>query len=308
LEVAGSGDRVTVGLTLLERFPAHPILSDPRQTLRHSRHVHPYAYGRQDSPLAIAHRGGAGLAPENTLAAFGRSYALGVRYMETDVRLTADGTLVAFHDASLRRVTGRRRSVAHTRLAELRDLRVMGTELIPTLAECLEAFPDALFSIDVKERAAIEPLARLLVSQGATQRVCVAGSWDSWLTSLGDLAGSELTVALGWRSLVSTLSRLHMGRTPRMPYPEGTFAHVPLRLGKVAIYADHLAERAHAIGVRVIVWTVNDAPTMQRLLNAGVDGIITDRPDILREVMIARGQWQPPESYDASVTVSDLVS
>jgi glycerophosphoryl diester phosphodiesterase len=269
--------------------------------------VHPRAYGRQASPLAIAHRGGAGLAPENTLAAFRLSHALGVRYLETDVRLTADGALVAFHDSSLRRVTGRRRSVGRTDLAALRGLRVMGTESIPTLAELLAAFPDALFSIDVKERAAIEPLARLLVSQRATARVCVAGSWDSWLASLGDLAGTELTVALGWRSLVSTLSRLHLGRSAQ-PYPDGTFAHVPLRLGRVAIYADHLVERAHAIGVRVIVWTVNDAPTMQRLLDAGVDGIITDRPDILREVMIARGQWQPPESYDASVTVSDLVS
>ncbi|MDP9091890.1 MAG: glycerophosphodiester phosphodiesterase [Actinomycetota bacterium] len=269
--------------------------------------MYPRVYGHQSLPLAIAHRGGAGLAPENTLAAFRLSYALGVRYMETDVRLSADGALVAFHDSSLRRVTGRRRSVARTDLADLRGFSVMGTQPIPTLAEVLVAFPDAFFSIDVKERAAIAPLARLLLSHRATARVCVAGSWDSWLASLGDLAGTELTAALGWRSLVSTLSRLRLGRSPQ-PQPPGTFAHVPLRLGRIAIYADHLLERAHAIGVRVIVWTVNDAPTMQRLLDAGVDGIITDRPDILREVMIARRQWPPPESYDASMTVSDLVS
>ncbi|MDP9118348.1 MAG: glycerophosphodiester phosphodiesterase [Actinomycetota bacterium] len=268
----------------------------------------PSLYGRHDGPLAIAHRGGAGLAAENTLVAFARSYALGVRYLETDVRLTADGQLVAFHDATLRRVTGHRGRVAHLDFAALRQLRVHGTELIPSLAEVLDAFPDTRLSIDVKERAAIAPLARLLVARGASRRVCVAGSWDSWLAELGDLAGSELTVALGWRSLFKVLSRLHVGRVPRATFAHGTFAHVPLRLGRVAIFADDLVERAHAIGVRIVVWTVNDAGTMHRLLDTGVDGIITDHPDVLREVMIARGQWQPPESYDASVTASDLVS
>ena len=270
--------------------------------------VQPFAYGRDDGPLAIAHRGGAGLAPENTLVAFGRSYALGVRYLETDVRLTADGELIAFHDASLRRVTGRRRAVNRTDLAAIRELRVFGAEPIPTLSEVLLAFPDGRFSIDVKERAAIEPLAHLLIASGAANRVCVAGSWDSCLASVGELAGVELTVALGWRSLAATVSRLHMGRLPRTPYPAGTFAHVPLRLGKVAIFADDLVDRARSIGVRLIVWTVDDPSTMHRLLDAGVDGIITDRPDVLREVLIARGQWQPPESYDASLPVSDLAS
>lgn len=261
----------------------------------HSRGVHA-SYGRHDGPLAIAHRGGAGLAPENTLAAFERSYALGVRYLETDVRITADGELVAFHDASLRRVTGRYRDVARTKLATLRQLRVCGTEPIPTLGEVLAAFPDACFTIDVKERAAIAPLAELLIASGASPRVCVAGSWDSWLAALGERVGPELTIALGWRSLAATLSRLHLDRA-RPPAREGNaFAHVPLRLGRFAIYADHLVERARAMGIRIVVWTVNDAPTMHRLLDAGVAGIITDRPDLLREVMIARDQWPHPSA------------
>ena len=254
------------------------------------------AYGRQDGPLAIAHRGGAGLAPENTLAAFERSYALGVRYLETDVRITADGELVAFHDASLRRVTGRHRDVDRIKLAALRGLRVYDREPIPTLAEVLAAFPDACLTIDVKERSAIGPLADLLIATGSSARVCVAGSWDSWLAALGARVGPELTIALGWRSLVATLSRLHLGRGQSPTQPGGRFAHVPLRLGRIAIYADHLVERANDIGIRIIVWTVNDPATMHRLLDAGVDGIITDRPDLLREVMIARGQWQQPSA------------
>jgi glycerophosphoryl diester phosphodiesterase len=258
----------------------------------HSQDVQ-VAYGRHDGPLAIAHRGGAGLAPENTLAAFDLSYALGVRYLETDVRITADGELVAFHDASLRRVTGRHRDVARTKLSTIRGLRVNGAEQIPTLAEVLDRLPHACLTVDVKERAAIAPLADLLIKSGASRRVCVAGSWDSWLAALGNRVGPELTIALGWRSLAATLSRLRLGRPSATPYHAGTFAHVPLRIGKVAIYADHLADRAHAIGVRIIVWTVNDPSTMHRLLDAGVDGIITDRPDLLREVMIARDQWHP---------------
>ncbi len=224
------------------------------------------------------------------MAAFERSYALGIRYLETDVRITADGELIAFHDATLTRVTGRRGKVERTDLATIRELLVAEREPIPTLGDALDAFPDACFTIDVKDRAAVAPLARVIREHGAAHRVCVAGSWDSWLASLGADAGPDLTVALGWRSLAVALSRLHLRRTPG-GHPHGTFAHVPLRLGRVAIFADHLAERAHQVGLRLIVWTVNDQPTMNRLLDAGVHGIITDRPDLLREVLIARDEW-----------------
>lgn len=252
------------------------------------------SYGTPSGPLAVAHRGGAGLAPENTLEAFSRSYALGLRYLETDVRVTADGELVAFHDADLRRVGGRRGAVGDLTLAQLRGVRVLGRGGVPTLREVLDAFPHARLAVDLKDRAAIVPLARLLRETGAAHRVCVAGSWDSWLGTVAALTGPDLTVAMGWRSLVATLTRLRCGMTPPPRGRGGAFAHVPYRLGRMAIFHDSLAERAHAVGVRVLVWTVDDPVTMHRLLDAGVDGIITDRPDVLREVLIARDQWQPP--------------
>jgi glycerophosphoryl diester phosphodiesterase len=245
-------------------------------------------YGTGRGPLAVAHRGGAGLAAENTLDAFARSYALGVRYLETDVRLTADGVCLAFHDATLQRVLGQPGAV---RATPSRYLRSHG---IPTIAEALHAFPDACFTIDVKDEAAIGPLARVLHETGAAHRVCAAGAWDGWLARLREEVGPELTTALGWRALATLLASAPAGVIPPWWHEPGRFAHVPVRLAN--LLSRRLLTRAHTLGVRVIVWTVNEPSRMHRLLDTGVDGIITDRPDVLREVLIARDQWTAPGS------------
>jgi glycerophosphoryl diester phosphodiesterase len=240
-------------------------------------------YGTGRGPLAVAHRGGAGLAAENTLDAFGRAYALGVRYLETDVRVSADGVCLAFHDATLDRVLGRPGAVRTTPSAYLRHRGV------PTIAEALEAFPDACFTIDVKDEVAITPLARTLIQAGAAYRVCAAGAWDGWLARLRDEVGPELTTALGWRSLATLVATAPTKVIPPWWHDPGRFAHVPVRLMNQRLLA-----RAHALGVRVVTWTVNDPRRMQQLLDAGVDGIITDRPDLLRDVLIGRNQWTAP--------------
>jgi len=245
-------------------------------------------YGAGHTPLAIAHRGGAGLAPENTLDAFARSYALGVRYLETDVRMSADGVCLAFHDATLDRVLGRPGTVRTTMSTELRG--------IPTMAEVLHAFPDAYFTIDVKDEVAIAPLAKTLIEADAAHRVCAAGAWDGWLARLRHQVGPELTTALGWRALATLLASAPTRVIPPWWHEPGRFAHVPERLA--SLLTGRLLTRAHALGVRVIVWTVNEPARMHRLLDAGVDGIISDRPDLLRDVLISRDQWTPPESED----------
>lgn len=255
-------------------------------------------YGAQDAPLAIAHRGGAGLAPENTLAAFEMASALGFRYLETDVRLTRDGHLVCFHDATLDRAADARGRVVHHRLAELRAMRV-GGEPIPTLADALDEFPDAKFTVDLKEEAAIEPLARLLGHKPYAERVCVAGAWDGWLARLRHMA-PDVKTALGWRSLTALIWCSRTGTRPSPRIATAPFAHVPITLGSVPIFVERFARHAHSIGVRVIVWTVDDPVRMHRLLDMGVDGIITDRPDVLREVLIAREAWAPMEDERTS--------
>lgn len=242
------------------------------------------SYGSTPGPLAIAHRGGAGLAAENTLDAFARSYALGLRYLETDARVTADGVCVAFHDGSLRRLRRRPDLVRETSSHELGA---------PALADLLRTFPDAYFAIDVKDAEALVPLARAIRVAGATHRVCAAGAWDGWLAKLRAELGPALTTALGWRALATLVASAPAKIIPPWWHEPAQFAHVPARLVSRRTIAG-----AHMLGVRVVVWTVNDLRHMHQLLDLGVDGIITDRPDLLREVLIARDQWTAPESED----------
>jgi glycerophosphoryl diester phosphodiesterase len=105
--------------------------------------------------------------------------------------------------------------------------------------------------------------------------------------------GPSLATALGWRALATLLASVPAKIVPPWWHEPARFAHVPVRLVSRRTIA-----RAHTLGVRVVVWTVNDPPSMHHLLDAGVDGIITDRPDVLREVLIARNQWAAPESGD----------
>ncbi len=248
-------------------------------------------YAAHPGPLAIAHRGGAGLAPENTMAAFERSTALGFRYLETDVRLTRDGKLACFHDETLDRVTSASGPVSRWTMSELRRLRV-GGEPVVSLSEVLEAFPDARLSVDLKEQAAIPPLARLLARRRDGERVCVAGAWDGWLRRVRELAPHTHT-ALGWRSLSMLVSCARTGMRPPAWVRSAEFAHVPVSLGRLPVFVDRLVDVAHGHGIRVIVWTVDDPGQMERLLDAGVGGIITDRPDLLRETCVGRGTWSP---------------
>lgn len=250
-------------------------------------------YGEEHGPLAIAHRGGLALGPENTLATFARATALGVRYLETDVQTTRDGALVCFHDASLARVTGVEGTVAEHTVQSLRRLRVEGREPIPTLAEAMGSFPDTRFAIDLKDDASGVALVSLL-SQNPTwaRRICIAGAWSNRLLRV-QRAVPDVTTALGWRALTTLIAASRSYARPPARVASGTFAHVPLRLGRVPIYAERIVRRAHALDIRVAVWTVNEQSTMHRLLDAGVDAVITDHPDLLREVLIARGEWAP---------------
>jgi len=246
--------------------------------------------------LALAHRGGAHYPPnrgrENTLHAFHEAVALGYSYLETDVHATRDGVLLAFHDDRVDRVTDAIGHLGDLSYAQVQEVRVNGVDPVPTLAELLEAFPDARFSVDAKSDAAVEPLAEVIAEHEAYERVCV-GSFDTRRVH-------RLRRRLG-RPVASFASPVGIGLNRFAPWltqalnSDAAALSVPLtwRLAgrRCQVLTPRLVRTAHRAGKAVLVWTVDDATVMESLIDAGVDGIFTDRPERLRAVLTGRGLW-----------------
>ena len=255
------------------------------------------ASGYLDSPrpLAFAHRGGAyhpdieGL--ENTLAAFTHAVDLGYTYLETDVHVTSDGVLLAFHDTVLDRVTDRTGNIADSTYAEVQRAVIGGSEPVPTLALLVDAFPGARFNIDLKSDGAVEALAAFIEERHAWDRVLI-GSFSG--RRMGAFRrrtrGRVATSAHPLEVVAFVLSP--SGRLARwLTRGRPVALQVPHKRGPFTVASRGLVRRAHAAGVQVHVWTIDDPIEMNCLLDRGVDGIMTDRTDILRDVLRARGQW-----------------
>lgn len=244
---------------------------------------HPYLDSA--GPIALAHRGGARDAPENTMRAFRRAVELGYRYLETDVQLTADGVLLAFHDDDLLRTCGRPGRIAELPWSELATARVSGTEPIARFDELLETWPDVRLNVDCKDMRCAAPLIDAIARHGAFDRVCVASFSDRRVRALRRLGGSRLCTGAA-RGELAVLWALGVRLA-------GDCVQVPVRRGPLAVVTERFVARAHRHRLAVHVWTIDDEAEMVRLLDLGVDGIITDRPDVLRGVLEARGQWPP---------------
>lgn len=259
---------------------------------------YPYLDAAFDQPrtvLAFAHRGGAyhpeieGL--ENTLVAFRHAVELGYTYLETDVHATRDGALFAFHDAALDRVTEHRGQVADLTAADVGRALIGGQEQIPTMASLFEEFPDVRFNIDIKSDAAVEPLADLVRATGAHDRVCVGSFSQRRIASFRQLVGGRVATAAGPLE-VGLIRVLPAARLIDVLLRRGASAlQIPHRKKGVTILTKGLVRRAHALGLHVHVWTIDDPAQMHELLDLGVDGVMTDRTDLLREVLVERGQW-----------------
>lgn len=255
--------------------------------------AHPYLDHHR--PLAIAHRGGTESAPENSLAAFGAATGLGFGYLETDVHLTLDGVLVAFHNDALDRVTDAHGAIADLPFAEVADARIGGTEPIPTLDELLETFPATRFNIDPKSDHTVVALVAALRRHGALDRVCLGAFSDERLQRLRSLAGPQLCTAAGPREITAAVAAVRAGRAGGVVSrraPAYGCLQVPVRHRGVEIVTRPFVEAAHARDLQVHVWTVDDPTEMHRLLDLGVDGLMTDRPSVLRAVLEDRGSWR----------------
>lgn len=240
-------------------------------------------------PLAIAHRGGAmleeNLGKENSLEAFANAAALGYDYIETDLRTTRDGEVFAFHDPDLKRVFGKDLQFRDLTAEDVRSLRLADDARIVTLGELLFEFPDVVFNIDFKDATGIPRGLDYISTHEAHDRVVVASFAHAHLQQVRSADPQVLTTASQ-----REVARLRFGMgLAKQARPLAL--QIPERHAGIKVLTPRLIRKVHERGMQVHVWTVDDPRDMNRLLDSGVDGIITDRPDILKQVLMDRNQW-----------------
>ena len=273
-----------------------------RRVARHGRARHPVLAG---APLLIAHRGGAGLAPENTLPAFHAAVEdWAADMIELDVRATRDGHCVVLHDPTVDRTTDGTGPVAEMTLDELRRLdagyrftpdggasfpfRGQGIR-VPTIEEVLDALPDTRLTIEVKTPEAQRPLLEALRRARAEHRVILAGEHDAARTLFPSFPGPISASA----SQVRRFWILHRACASALWAPPADAVQIPEAWEGRRFLNPRFIRDLHAHGIDVHIWTVNEVEEMRRLLDWGVDGIITDRPDRLADLLTER-ERRPP--------------
>ena len=246
-----------------------------------------WTYLDHPGPIPFAHRGGASEHPENTMPAFEHAVRLGYRYVETDAHATADGVLLAFHDPVLDRVTDRHGIIAALPWETVRKAR-LGGERIPLMEELLTTWPDVRVNIDLKHDASLAPMVDVIERTGAHDRVCVASFSGRRLDRFRRMSGGRVCTAIGPLDIARLRAAGFRMKTGGFA---GACAQVPVRQGPVLVVDRRFVDGAHRHGLPVHVWTIDDPVEMERLLDRGVDGIMTDCPSVLKEVLVRRGQW-----------------
>lgn len=250
----------------------------------------------------LAHRGFAQDVPENTITAFRRAYDLGVRWMEIDVHSTADGRVIVFHDSTLNRVVGVSGKVADKTLAEIQAFDLGGGHTIPTLEQVLTELPHLNFNIDVKDETSAQELPLVVARTGAVDRVRIAsfserrrGATLRKLRAL--LPGRYIQTGASEKAMFVFYAAAHtvpalwpLFRWLTSPFFE-SFESMQIPpiyrfLGrKFQVVTPRLLETAHRYGLTVQVWTIDDPQEMKRLMTMGVDGIVSNRVDLLVDLM-----------------------
>lgn len=244
-----------------------------------------WAYLDVEIPFGMAHRGGRGIAPENTEAAFAHARSLGYLHLETDVHRSADGVLVAFHDGELGRVGGRPGQIAELTWDELRQIDLGGGHHIPRLTDLLDAFPDARFNIDPKADDAVDLLVDAIRSRDAVDRVCIGSFSEARVQRAREALGPDLCTSPGPGGLVKVLAAAILW--PRWQPPYGCI-QIPTQANGLSLSGRWLIGRLHAMGLQVHYWTINERDDMIRLLDNGADAIISDEIEMLAQVLQER--------------------
>ena len=253
--------------------------------------------------LPFAHRGGSEETLENTLPAFQAAYDAGFRYFETDLHATRDGVVVAFHDDNLERIAGVPGTIGDCTYKDLRSLTLRDPAhravpsrsdvlhlSIPTLEELFTTFPDCSFNLDLKHDACLVPLVRIIRAHQLEDRICAGSFDDARLARFRIHTHGRVATSMGPRAVLDARIRSFLfHRTSRH---EADCIQVPVRAYGIPILTRSFIDAAHRSGLPVHAWTINDAPLMEHLLDLGIDGIMTDRPHLLRTVLAERGLWE----------------
>ena len=239
----------------------------------------------------LAHRGLALEAPENTLLAFVAAIGLGIDHIETDVHASSDGEAVVSHDPDLSRVAGTGARVADLSMTQLRDVRLGHDQGFCSLADALDAFPETRFNIDIKSPDAVAPTVAAILDAKATERVLVTSFSESRRrAAVRALPGVATSASSSRFAAALAAGKLRSSPLIRLALRGIDAVQVPESYAGVSIVTDRMIRLLHSAKVEVHVWTVNDAPAMHRLLDLGVDGIVTDRADIALGVLTTRAQ------------------
>jgi glycerophosphoryl diester phosphodiesterase len=229
---------------------------------------------------------------ENSMVSFRRAVDEGLVYLETDVHATKDGRLVAFHDSVLDRKTDGTGRIIDLTWDQLRHSRIGGKEPIPLFGEILdllEQHPQLRVNVDPKADTAVGPLLDALQHSPVRDRINLGAFSDARLRALRTALGPDQSTSLGPGEAARLLLRSRLPFVPVRPAPPGIVAaQIPLTANGVRVTTRALVDRAHAEGMEVHVWTIDDPDQMRRLLDLGVDGIMTDRPDLLLAVLAER--------------------
>ncbi len=238
--------------------------------------------------LAFAHRGGNEFAPENSFRAFKSAVDIGYKYLETDVHLTKDGFLIAFHDDTLDRVTDKSGLIRDLTLSEIKKAKIAGTDEIPLLSELLNSFTDCFFNIDCKVDETVQPLINLINNKNFINRVCIGSFSQKRINFIRKSLGKEVKTSMGPAEVILSkfLSYTSLGYNFKSSYTS-----IPIRRYGINLLDERNINYLKSNNQKVIAWTINDEDQMKMLINIGIDGIMTDNLTLLKKVLIEESLW-----------------
>ncbi|MGC4175363.1 glycerophosphodiester phosphodiesterase family protein [Demequina sp.] len=251
---------------------------------------HPY-FDTGGAIAALAHRGFDLDGLENSMRAFQAAVDLGYHYVETDAHGTSDGVAVALHDASLDRTTDAKGNVADLPWSEVKGAKIGGVEPVPLFEDLLGTWPTLRVNVDVKAVSGIEPIASAIERTNAHDRVCVASFSAARRLATVKRLSRPVATSAGTTEFARFWAGAGVGLRGHRPIRHVDALQVPWKAGRMTVLGRRHIEKAHAAGTDVYVWTINDPNDMETLLDLGVDGLVSDRADLLKEVLIKRGRW-----------------